>query len=253
MSQIYIIMERELKSLFFSPLAWITLTLYSFVMAYLFLDQLDIYIQMQSKLNTMDDSPGVTQLLISPLYGNLAFILILVTPLLTMRTIAEEKKQNTLYLLLSSPVSLRSIIFGKFLAIVLLELIMVALISLMPVSLTLGSHLDWGLILSNIFGMILLICFYTACGIFCSALSKHASVGAITCFTILGFLWLLNGSYSQNINFASQLFYSFSSIAHFEPLLNGIVRVSDLFYFLALSLFFLSYAIRKLDSQRVLS
>ncbi|MFI3198840.1 MAG: ABC transporter permease, partial [Methylococcaceae bacterium] len=99
------IAKREFKSLFLSPLAWTVLAVLQGLLAYLFLTQVETFTLIQPKLASIDGAPGLADIVVTPLYGNAAIILLLVTPLLTMRLICEERRNKTLSLLLSAPIS----------------------------------------------------------------------------------------------------------------------------------------------------
>ena len=111
-----IIAGRELRSLFLSPLAWTMLGVTQLILAYMFLTQIDFYLSIQSKLIGIPGAPGITDLVIAPLYGNAAVIFLLITPLITMRLISDERRNKTISLLFSAPISITDIILGKFLA-----------------------------------------------------------------------------------------------------------------------------------------
>ena len=146
---IFTLAQRELRSLFLSPLAWAILAIVQFIMAYLFLSQLQEFILIQPKLATIENAPGVTELVIVPLYGSAAFIMMLVTPLLTMRLISEERRNQSLALLLSAPVSMTEIIIGKYLGMLGFVAIMILMMTLMPLSLYFGGTLDGGLLITK--------------------------------------------------------------------------------------------------------
>ena len=111
----FAIAAREWRSLFLSPLAWGILAVVQLVAAWIFLANLDLFLQMQGQLPP--DAPGFTYLLVSNLFATLAIVLLLVVPLLTMRLIAEERRNRTLPLLLSAPLSTSAIIIGKYLGL----------------------------------------------------------------------------------------------------------------------------------------
>ena len=92
MSMISTIASREFKSLFLSPLAWTVLATLQCILAYLFLTQVETFTLIQPKLAVIENAPGLTDIVAIPLYGNAGIILLLVTPLLTMRLICEERR-----------------------------------------------------------------------------------------------------------------------------------------------------------------
>ena len=126
---------RELRSLFLSPLAWAILATVQFIIAYLFLSQVDAYLMVQPRLAAIEGAPGVADLVIAPLFGNAAIILLLITPMITMRVLSEERRNRTISLLFSAPVSMTEIIIGKYLGVLGFFLVLLVMIALMPLSL----------------------------------------------------------------------------------------------------------------------
>ena len=95
MSMMLTIASREFRTLFLSPLAWTVLAILQCLLAYLFLTQVETFNLIQPKLATIEGAPGLTDIVVTPLYGNAAIILLLVTPLLTMRvSLRRTKEQN---------------------------------------------------------------------------------------------------------------------------------------------------------------
>ena len=148
------IAQRELRSMFLSPLAWSVLAVTQLIIAWSFFTQMDFFFTVQPQLATMPNAPGVTDLVVMPTYEIASIILLMVTPLLTMRLISEEKRNGSLALLLSSPVSMTQIVLGKFFGIVAFMLILVGMISLMPLSLLMGAELDLGKLAAGQFPII---------------------------------------------------------------------------------------------------
>ena len=109
------IARNELYRLFLSPLAWLILALGQVILAYLFLTHIDRFMQLQASISAIPGAPGVTELIIAPLFSNVATILLLLSPAITMRLIAEERRNDSLPLLMSAPVSVMDIVLGKYL------------------------------------------------------------------------------------------------------------------------------------------
>ena len=130
-AMIFTIAAKELKSLFSGPMAWIILAVLEIVLAYFFLNQVDAFLTIQPQLTALANPPGVTELIVTPLFGNAAIILLMAVPLLSMRLIAEEKRNQTLNLLLSAPISVSEIILGKFLGLMAFLSLFIGLAALM--------------------------------------------------------------------------------------------------------------------------
>jgi len=121
------IASRELRSLFLSPLAWSILGVVQLLLAYLFLSQIDLFMTWAPQLADRANAPGVTDIVITPMLGNTGVILLLIVPLITMRTLSEESRSRTLNLLMSSPVSMTEIVLGKYLGLLGIVGVLVAL------------------------------------------------------------------------------------------------------------------------------
>src|SRR5665647_677896 len=153
---IFTIAGKELKSLFASPLAWVVLTGMQIILGYGFLKRLDDFLQIQSQLSQMPSPPGVTEMVAAPTFATLAAILLFAVPLFAMRLIAEERRNQTMVLLMSAPLSITEIVLGKFLGLVVFLLLIIGLVTLMPISLAGSTRLDYGLLLSLVAGLTLL-------------------------------------------------------------------------------------------------
>jgi ABC-2 type transport system permease protein len=250
MNTIFVIAFREFKSLFLSPLAWIILAVLQFIIAFLFLSQVETFILLQPKLATMEGAPGLTDIVITPLFGNAAIILMLVIPLLTMRLVCEERRNKTLALLLSAPISNNAIIFGKYLGILGLLILIIFLIALMPLSLLSGGELDLGKLAANMLALMLLVMAFTAMGLFMSCVAIHPTIAAFTTFSSLLLLWILDwttGLDSQH----SELFEYLSILKHFQAIQSGLISSIDIGYFILFITTFIMLSIRRLDNDRL--
>jgi ABC-2 type transport system permease protein len=217
MSMILTIASREFKTLFLSPLAWTVLAILQGILAYLFLTQVETFTFIQAKLATIENAPGLTDIVVTPLYGNAGIILLMVTPLLTMRVICAERRNKTLSLLLSAPISNVDIIIGKYLGLLGMLLIMVFLITLMPLSLLMGGELDFGKLAANLLALLLLVTAFTSTGLFMSTIAGHPTVAAMGTFGILLLLWILDWTTGMKDQ-RSELFEYLSILRHFQNL-----------------------------------
>jgi ABC-2 type transport system permease protein len=238
---------RELRSMFLSPLAWSVLAVTQLVLAWSFFTQIDFFFNIQSQLATLPNAPGVTDLVVMPTFEVASIILLMVTPLLTMRLISEERRNGSIALLLSSPISMTEIVLGKFTGIVLFMLIFIIMISLMPLSLLMGTELDLGKLAAGMFALMLLLSAFSAAGLYLSSLTSNPVVAAISSFGLLLLLWIINSNTGDASNTLDQL----SLLGHFAPMLRGLIDTADIAYFILFIATFLLLTIRQLDSQRL--
>jgi ABC-2 type transport system permease protein len=242
------IAARELRSLFLSPLAWSILGVVQFILAYLFLGQLDTYIAYQAQIAMMENPPGATEVIVAPLFSSATIILLLVIPLITMRLVSEERRSRTLPLLFSAPVSMSEIVLGKYLGILGFLGIMLGLITLMPLSLLSLGTLDFGLLASNLLGLGLMLAAFAAAGLFMSTLTTQPTVAAVTSFGLLLLLYILNWAGEGT---GQSVFAYLSLQGHYEALLKGLFNSSDVVYYLLFILTFLVLSARRLDADRL--
>ncbi|MCK5479553.1 MAG: ABC transporter permease subunit [Gammaproteobacteria bacterium] len=247
---IFTIAGRELRSLFLSPLAWSILGVVQFIYAYLFLAQIETFLALQPRLATLDGAPGVVDIVVAPLFANAAVLLLLITPLITMRVLSEERRNRTLSLLFSAPVSMTEIIVGKYLGVVSFILVLIGMLALMPLSLLTGTDLDLGKLAAGLLGLTLVVSAFTAIGIFMSSLTEQPTVAAITTFGLLLLLWILDWAGNSGMPSSGLLGY-LSVLHHYEPLLKGLFSSVDVVYYLLVIVLFLGFSIRRLDADRL--
>lgn len=241
---------REFRSLFSSPLAWVILAVVQFILAWVMFAQIDRFFLLQDQLATLPNAPGVTDLVIAPVLEIASIMLLMITPLVTMRLLSEEQRNGTLSLLFSSPVSASEIVLGKFVGVALYLLVLSAMVALMPLALMFGTDIDLGKLAAGLLGMSLLLIAFAAAGLYMSSLTDNPVVAAVSSFGLLLLLWIIDTSGGGDGSGGSVLAYV-SLLQHFAPLLRGIVDSRDLVYFALFIGGFLLLTIRQLDAMRL--
>lgn len=244
---IFTIAIRELKNLFLSPLAWAIMAVLQLILAYLFLSQLDTFMLLQPRLAGIEGAPGVTDIVVAPLLQTSGFLMLLVAPAITMRVFSDERRNRTLSLLLSAPVSMTDIVLGKFLGVTLFFLLLLALLAAMPLALYAGTTLDAGKLAAGLLGLALLLAAIAAIGVFMSSLTEQPVVAAISTLGLLMMLWIIDWSGEGMTDLLPYL----SLKTHFESFLKGLFSTTDVAYYLLLIATFLILGIRRLDQQRL--
>ena len=241
---------RELKNLFLSPLAWAIMAVLQLILAYLFLSQVDTFMLLQPRLAGIEGAPGVTDIVVAPLLQTSGFLLLLIAPAITMRVFSDERRNRTLSLLLSAPVSMTDIVIGKFLGITLFFLLLLTLLAAMPLSLYAGTTLDVGKLMAGLLGLALMLAAFAAIGVFMSSLTEQPVVAAISTLGLLLLLWIIDWSGDEQTGVTDLLPY-LSLKTHFESFLKGLFSTADVAYYLLLIATFLILSIRRLDQQRL--
>ena len=238
---------KELRSLFSSPLAWIVLALLQLILAWVFLVRLDSFLELQPRLAQLANAPGVTEVVVAPLFSAAAVILLMATPVLGMRLIAEERRNRTMALLVSAPISMTQIVLGKFAGLCVFLLIPVALAAAMGMSLATGTAIDAGLLASNALGLALLLATFAAVALFASALTSQPIVAALLALGILLASWLAS---LANPDSAAAL-QLLSVTRRFESFNAGLIDSADLAWHVLAIALFLVLTIRRLDRDRL--
>lgn len=240
------IAARELRGLFLSPLAWTLLAAAQGLLAWIFVLLVQDFRELQGRLAGLENAPGVTDLIAAPLFRVAAWGLLLLTPLLTMRLFSEERRARTLDLLLSAPVGTATIVFGKYLGVVLFLWVVVGLAALMPLALAAGATLDFGKLIAGILGLGLLAASFAAAGLYLSTLTAQPAAAAAATFGLLLGLWIADAQETPG-----KLLGYLSPLRHYNALLLGLFDSADVAYYLLFGAVFLGLAIRRLDDLRL--
>lgn len=244
---IFAIAYKEFRSLFATPSTWLILGALQFILAWFFLARLDAFLQVQAQLAQLANAPGATQAVAAPLFSTVALIMMLLVPAFTMRMIAEERRNQTLTLLMAAPVSSTQIVLGKFIGLLLFLLPIIAGCLLMVLVLAMGTPLDQGLLLTNALGLLLLTASYAALGLYVSSLTAQPVVAAIAALAALFGLWLVEAS-AVDSDSAWRLL---APTGHFESFNSGLLSSGDLVFFLLFCVTFLLLTIRRLYNNRI--
>jgi ABC-2 type transport system permease protein len=250
------IAAKELKSLFASPLAWMVLTAVQLIAGYAFLKRLDDFLQIQPQLVQLASPPGVTELVVGPLFATTAMVLLFAVPLLGMRSIAEERRNQTMVFLTSAPLSMTEIVLGKFVGLALFVTLIVALITAMPLTLAASTRLDYGLIATLCAGVLLIAAGFAAVSLYISSLTTYPMAAAFGAFATLLLMVLMGEAAGDGLRargwlLPAALAQVFSPLKNFEPLGKGLVDSYAIACSVLLIVFFIVLAVRRLDGRRL--
>ena len=257
MKSIFWIAKREFGSFFYSPIFYVVtavfLILYSFLFFAILSDFSQASMQAAPQVEALQKagySINANEMVIVPSLGNMVIILLFIIPLLTMRSFAEERKNKTFSLLLSSPVHLRQIIAGKFLACLGVVAFMILLSSYSIIFVGVIGQPEMGPILSGYLGLLLIMGCYVAMGVFASSLTDNQIVAAVIGFGLALLMWLLELPAQNPDSGIGMILGAISLRSHLDPFLNGILDTKDVFYYLSFIAFILIITHQVLDSRR---
>ena len=253
---IFTIAGKDLRSLFISPIAWVVLTFVQVIVGYGFLKRFDDFLQIQPQLLQLPSPPGFTELVAAPTFSITAAILLFAVPLLAMRLIAEERRNQTMVLLTSAPISMGDIVLGKFLALFGMLLILLTLVTLMPLSLSVATKLDYRLIGSIVLGLALTAAAFAAVSLYVSSLTTQPIVAALGAFGALLAMVFMGEHVADNLQarglgVLAAFAQVFSPVKNFEPLGRGLIDSYAIICLLLLSALFLALTVRQLEARRL--
>ncbi len=233
--KILAIIKKELQSYFFSPVAYIVFSAFLLVMGYFFWVFL-----LSSQIASL-----------TPILSNSAFILLVVSPILTMRLISEEKKNKTIELLLTSPISPTEIIIGKFIASLLLYCLLFLFTLEFPfIIYHYSPEFDWGPVYTGYLGLVLMGSAFISVGLFASTISENQIISAMACFGILLLFWFFGWSKDIFENAFGQILSNLSLFDRFSDFLRGIIDSGNVIFFIVFTFIWLFLATRVLESDR---
>jgi ABC-2 type transport system permease protein len=254
MKTVFKIARTELRTLFYSPIAWFLMIVFFIQCALAYTGLLDGNARTQEMggrgLAYMSD---LTERIFTgrgSIFSSVMQNLYLYIPLLTMGLISREINGGTIKLLYSSPVKIQKIIFGKYLAMLVYSLVLVAIVGIFMVA---GLfHIvapESGMLVSAALGFFLLLCAYSAIGLFMSCLTTYQVVAAVATFVMIGILSYI-GSLWQDMDFIRDLTYFLSLQGRTQHMLTGLITTKDIFYFIIIVYIFLGLSIFKLKGGR---
>ncbi len=252
MKKIWILAFRDFRAYFTSPIAYIVIALFLFIMGWFFINNMFFFMQMAQSGSPYQrgPTPSITDGIIRPLYSNMNLVLLFLTPFITMRLMAEERKMHTLELLMTSPLSVTQIVLGKFLSAFLLLLCMVLPTMTYPVILSVAGNPDWGPVFTSIVGTLLMASCYLSMGLLFSTMTENQIIAGVLTIATSLFFWLVNwASHSAGPGLAGLLDY-LSLIKHLNNFLRGVLDTSDVVYYLSFIFTGLFLTYRAIDSYR---
>ena len=199
---------------------------------------------------------NLTDWVMGPVFMNMSVFFLIMLPMLTMRLFAEERRQRTLELLMTVPVRPVQIVLGKYLSAVALMAIMLGLTAAFPLLLQVfgGAEgvaaVDWRTIGTGYLGLFLLGLAISAVGLFASSVTESQIVAAVTGFAILLMFWVIGLAARGQEGFFGALLEYLSLTAHLESFVRGIIKLSDVVYYLSLAFIGLFLTTGVVDAQR---
>jgi ABC-2 type transport system permease protein len=252
MRNVWIICQKELRTYFVSPIAYILFIIYAAIFGFFFWNMVGafVYYGMESQMRGETFPMNINDQVIRQLFGNINVINLLIIPLMTMRLFAEEKRNGTIELLATSPIRDGEVILGKWLASVLLYAAMLLFTCLNFLFLFKYGNPDWKPMAISLLGVLLQAAALLAIGMFISTLTRNQIIaGAVTfgvCLLIFVLGWVGEFQYST----WAQVMTYMSTTTHMQSFLKGVIDTKDAIYYVSAIFLGLFLTARSLESLR---
>lgn len=253
MTNIWSLVKKEVRAYFGSPIAYVVIAGFLLLVGYFYYSLMSWFnaTAMQMAQNPYyAQQVNINDMVFSPLFHNMTIILILVAPLLTMRLLAEEKKTGTDELLFTSPLSVGEIVLGKYLAALVMWLIMLGLTVILSVFAFAYGNPELAPWLTGYLGLFLVGALFIAIGLFYSSLTENQIVAAFLTVVTLLLLLVLNWVTSSGGGSWRAVLGYLSFSDHFGQMTQGTLDTKDLVYFVSFSFFGLFLTHSVIQSRR---
>jgi gliding motility-associated transport system permease protein len=250
------IAAREIRSYFVSPVAYVVLTGFLLLSGWFFFNLLARFSYLLQIYGSAGRGGGelerlnLNEFVISPLLHNLSVVLVILIPVISMRTFAEEKRLGTFELLLTSPLRVGEIVAGKFLGALVFVSLMLALTGIYPVLLLVYGNPEMGILLSGYLGLFLVAASFLSIGLLTSSLTENQIIAAVSCLVALLLLYVINWPADTSTPTIGAVLHYLSVTEHFSEFVKGVVDSRAIVYFLSLIAAALFLTHRSVESLR---
>jgi len=245
------ITKKELKSYFYSPIAYVLLASFLFLCGYFFYVILSFFSnESQMAMRNPQAVLNITERVVRPLLGNITIIILFMIPFLTMRLFSEEKKSGTFELMMSYPVKDIEIVLGKISACGIVYLIMLLFTLPYTIFLMIYSKPDLAVIGTGYLGLVLLGFSFISVGAFISSLTENQIVAGVAGLGLNLILWIVGWVSSIASNKTTEIISQMSLLSHYDNFAKGVLDLSDVIYYLSFIAFSIFITLRSLESKR---
>ena len=252
MRTIWVICQKELRSYFASPIAYLLLTMFALIFGFFFWNAVGYFnlMSLESQMRGQSFPMNINEQVIRPLLSNVSVIGLFFIPMITMRLFAEEKRTGTIELLVTSPIRDIETILGKWLAAMMMYLCMLAFTALNFAFLFRFGNPDWKPLAIGYLGLILQAGGLLAVGTFISTLTRNQIIAGAATFGACLLLWVFSWVAGYETATWAKVMSYMSVTDHFESFAKGVLDTKDAIFFLSLIFFGLFLTSRSMESLR---
>ena len=240
--------KKEIQNYFYSPVGYVFIAIFMLISAVIFFN-----LNLAANTNGTGYSGRVEY---ANTLQNMTIYLSFITPVLTMRIFAEERRNKTDQLYLTSPISITGVVMGKYIACLAVLLIAMVLNLIFPIVLSVYNtsdtvSLNLGMLMVQYTGFFLVGATFVAIGVFISSMTESQVVAAVVSFAVAFVIWLGNNVFSNlGSDLISTIASSFNMISRYQNFADGIVGFAPVIYYVSVSGLFVFLTVRAIERRR---
>jgi ABC-2 type transport system permease protein len=250
MRNILAIADKELRSYFASPIAYILIGFFLLPFGVFFYLYLDLFVKQSMQMAQYGGAVNVNQQVVRSVLQNASVIVLFIMPMITMRTYSEEKRAGTIELLLTSPVTDIEIILGKFFGALGVYAAMLAVTVLYMAILFVYGNPEWRPLVAGYLGLLLMGGAFVALGLLISSTTNNQIVAGVVTFVVFLLLWIIGWFADSAGPTIGPITRWLSITEHFDDFSKGIIDTTHVLYYLSLITFGLFLTAKSVDSER---
>jgi ABC-2 type transport system permease protein len=249
------IASKDIRSQFVSPIAYVVLTGFLLLGGWFFFNLLarfNFLLQLYLSFRNPEAMQrlNLNEFVVAPLLHNLSVVLVILIPVITMRSFAEEKRSGTYELLMTSPLSVTEIVLGKFIGSFVFVLVMVLLTGIYPAILFSYGNPEAGVVLGGFLGLLLLATAFLSVGLLTSSLTENQIIAAVSCLVVLLLLYVIAWPAETAGPTLGAVLRYVSLTEHFGDMVKGVIDTKTLVYFASVTVLALFLTQRSVESLR---
>jgi ABC-2 type transport system permease protein len=253
MRNIFAVFSKDLKLYFTSFIAYCVIGIFLVITGFFFSSLINVFGVLSLQVIEQGQYQGplnLTEMITPALFMNVCIVMLFMLPILTMRSFSEEKKEGTIELLFTYPISDFQIVAGKFLSLLAVYIVMLLPLLVYPVLISLvGGVLVFKTYMAGMLGLVLLGAAFISIGLFISSLTKNQIVAVSITFGALLFFWIIGWSASFVSAELAAFINAISLLEHFGNFAQGLIDTQDVLFYILFIFYFLFFTLRVVESR----
>ena len=254
MGNVLAIAQKEIRSYFASPIAYVLIGFFALLFGFFYSAILTFFVRQSMQVGQFGfggpTTLNINQDLIRPLLSNASVIILFVLPMVTMRSYSEEKRSGTIELLLTSPLSDLQILLGKFLGAMALYGMMLGVTLIHVGILFIYGEPEWLPVITGYLGLLLMGGCFVSIGLLVSSMTTNQAVSGMATFAVFLMLWVIDWMADTSGPLTQTILTYLSITEHFDDFSRGVLDTKHIVYYVSFIAFGLFLTSKSVESDR---